>query len=323
MNDTRGDGVASIASGVDTERTTGDAVRPIHTRPDRSDRCRGDPARVRVGVRSAACSAPSTTTQAIATVEHAWDLGIRSFDVAPLYGYGTGERRLGAALRDRPRDEYVLSTKVGRLVVPADRVPPGADIDHQALDGRDDAYYEDVADRRIVFDYSADGVTRSLEESLARLGLDRVDIALHPRSRRPLAGRHRRRLSGPASAARAGRRPRDRRRDQPVADARPVRPRGRDGRVPRRRALHAARPGCARGGPAAVRRARHLRARRRRDEQRGAGRPAAGRSLRLRPGAPRDPRARQAAGRHLRAHGACRCVPPPSSSRWPIPPSPG
>ena len=79
-------------------------------------------------------------------------------------------------LRDRPRDEYVLSTKVGRLVVPADRIPPGADIDHQALDGRDDAYYEDVGDRRIVFDYSAEGVTRSLEESLARLGLDRVDI---------------------------------------------------------------------------------------------------------------------------------------------------
>lgn len=115
--------------------------------------------------------------QAIATVEYAWDLGIRSFDVAPLYGYGTGERRLGAGLRDRPRDEYVLSTKVGRLVVPADRIPAGADIDHQALDGRDDAYFEDVGDRRIVFDYSAEGVTRSLEESLARLRLDRVDIA--------------------------------------------------------------------------------------------------------------------------------------------------
>ena len=115
-------------------------------------------------------------SQAIATVDHAWTLGIRSFDVAPLYGYGTGERRLGAALRDRPRDEFVLSTKVGRIVRPADRVPPGADIDRQALDGRDDAYYADVSDRRIIFDYSAEGVTRSLEESLARLGLDRVDI---------------------------------------------------------------------------------------------------------------------------------------------------
>jgi D-threo-aldose 1-dehydrogenase len=114
--------------------------------------------------------------QAIATVDRAWDLGIRSFDVAPLYGYGTAERRLGAALRDRPRDQFVLSTKVGRLVRPADRLPPGADIDHQALDGRDDAYYADVGDRRVIFDFSAEGVTRSLEESLARLGLDRVDI---------------------------------------------------------------------------------------------------------------------------------------------------
>ena len=114
--------------------------------------------------------------QAIATIEHAWNLGIRYFDVAPLYGYGTAERRLGAALGDRPRDQFVLSTKVGRLVMPADRVPPGADIDHQALDGRDDAYYADVGDRRVVFDYSAEGVWRSLEESLARLGLDRVDL---------------------------------------------------------------------------------------------------------------------------------------------------
>jgi D-threo-aldose 1-dehydrogenase len=117
-----------------------------------------------------------TDEEAFATVERAWALGIRSFDVAPLYGYGTAERRLGAVLRDRPRDQFVLSTKVGRLVMPADRVPPGVDIDHQALDGRDDAYYEGVGDRRVVFDYSADGVRRSLDESLARLGLDRVDI---------------------------------------------------------------------------------------------------------------------------------------------------
>ena len=115
--------------------------------------------------------------QAIATVDHAWTLGIRYFDVAPLYGYGAGERRLGTALQDRPRNEYVLSTKVGRVIRPADRVPTGADIDHQALDGRDDAYYADVGDRRVIFDYSAEGVKRSLEESLARLGLDRVDIA--------------------------------------------------------------------------------------------------------------------------------------------------
>ena len=111
------------------------------------------------------------------TIERAWALGIRYFDVAPLYGYGTAERRLGAVLRDRPRDDYVVSTKVGRLVRPADRIPPGADIDRQALDGRPDAFYAGTAGRRIVFDYSGDGVLRSLEESLERLGLDRIDVA--------------------------------------------------------------------------------------------------------------------------------------------------
>jgi D-threo-aldose 1-dehydrogenase len=115
---------------------------------------------------------------AIATVRHAWDLGIRSFDTAPLYGYGASERRIGAALRDRPRSAFVLSTKVGRLVRDEAGIAPDADIDRQVLDGREDAYY--VRDRpvRLVFDYSADGVRRSLEESLERLGLDRIDIAL-------------------------------------------------------------------------------------------------------------------------------------------------
>ena len=66
---------------------------------------------------------------AIATVDRAWELGVRMFDVAPLYGYGAAERRVGQALAGRPRDEYVLSTKVGRLVRPADAIPAGADID--------------------------------------------------------------------------------------------------------------------------------------------------------------------------------------------------
>jgi D-threo-aldose 1-dehydrogenase len=116
--------------------------------------------------------------EAIDAVRHAWDIGIRSFDTAPLYGYGASERRVGAALRDRPRDAFVLSTKVGRLVRDVDAIPQGADIDRQALDGREDAFY--VRDRpvRIVFDYSGDGVRRSLEESLERLGLDRIDVAL-------------------------------------------------------------------------------------------------------------------------------------------------
>jgi D-threo-aldose 1-dehydrogenase len=113
-----------------------------------------------------------------ATVDRAWELGVRTFDVAPLYGYGAAERRLGAALGTRPRDEYVLSTKVGRLVRDVDAIAPTDDVDHQAMDGHDDAFYARTEPVRIVFDYSADGVRRSIEESLDRLGLERIDIAL-------------------------------------------------------------------------------------------------------------------------------------------------
>ncbi|HEY3163789.1 MAG TPA: aldo/keto reductase [Candidatus Limnocylindrales bacterium] len=115
---------------------------------------------------------------AIAAIDHAWDLGIRLFDVAPLYGYGAAERRLGRALAGRRRDDYVLSTKVGRLVRKADEIGPGHEIDPQAIDGREDAFYVRSEPVRMVFDFSADGVRRSIEESLERLGLDRIDIAL-------------------------------------------------------------------------------------------------------------------------------------------------
>jgi D-threo-aldose 1-dehydrogenase len=113
---------------------------------------------------------------ATAVVRHAWSIGIRSFDVAPLYGYGAAERRMGVALADRPRDAYALSTKVGRLVRRADAIGPSDDVDRQRSDGRDDGFYADVGDRRMVFDYSADGVRRSVLESLERLGLERIDI---------------------------------------------------------------------------------------------------------------------------------------------------
>ncbi len=113
---------------------------------------------------------------ALAAVDHAWDIGIRYFDVAPLYGYGLAERRMGRALAGRQRDDFSLSTKVGRLLYPRDAVPPGAEIDHQALDGRDDAFYLGTPAVRPVFDFSFDGVLRSVEASLDRLGLDRIDI---------------------------------------------------------------------------------------------------------------------------------------------------
>jgi D-threo-aldose 1-dehydrogenase len=96
-----------------------------------------------------------------ATVDAAWDRGIRFFDTAPLYGHGLSERRLGTALAGRPRDEYTLATKVGRLLVAGD---PG------------DTMFVDVPSARPVFDFSYDAVMRSLEDSLDRLGHDRVDI---------------------------------------------------------------------------------------------------------------------------------------------------
>jgi len=120
---------------------------------------------------------PVPDAQADAVVRRAWELGIRTFDTAPLYGYGVSERRMGAVLREQPRDAYVLSTKVGRLVRPIGDIPPGVDIDRQRLGEREDAFYVRSEPVQLVFDYTADGVRRSIEESLERLGLDRIDIA--------------------------------------------------------------------------------------------------------------------------------------------------
>ncbi len=110
---------------------------------------------------------PVSDDAAAAAVAAAWAGGIRAFDTAPHYGLGLSERRLGAALRQYPRDEYVISTKVGRLLEPASE-PYGTDAEGFAVPA---AY-------RRVRDYSADGVRRSLAASLDRLGLDRIDIAL-------------------------------------------------------------------------------------------------------------------------------------------------
>ncbi len=120
-----------------------------------------------------------TDEGAVAAVDRAYDLGIRYFDVAPLYGYGQAERRVGAALEARPRDSFVLSTKVGRRLVPRDRITTEMDVDLQAVGGKEDFYYpEGTPPVRPVFDYSFDGTMRSVEESLGRLGMDRADILL-------------------------------------------------------------------------------------------------------------------------------------------------
>lgn len=111
---------------------------------------------------------PISEEQFTATVERAWELGLRLFDTAPLYGKGVAEARLGAALAGRPRDEYVLSTKVGRLL--RRDAPP----DPETLRG----LWKAAPALNPVFDFSGEGVLRSFSESLERLGLDRIDIAL-------------------------------------------------------------------------------------------------------------------------------------------------
>ncbi len=99
----------------------------------------------------------------VGVIDRAWDAGIRFFDTAPLYGHGLAETRVGKVLRQKPRDEFTLASKVGRLLR-ADAPPePG-----QSWHGTPPV--------NPVFDFSYDGVMRSFEESLARLGLDRIDI---------------------------------------------------------------------------------------------------------------------------------------------------
>ncbi|MEN8655070.1 aldo/keto reductase [Streptomyces sp. 21So2-11] len=107
-----------------------------------------------------------TDEAAAASVDAAWDAGMRYFDTAPHYGLGLSERRLGAALRGRDRDTYTLSTKAGRLLEP----------DPDGRVGRQDEGFAVPATHRRLWDFSADGIRRSVEDSLERLGLDRIDV---------------------------------------------------------------------------------------------------------------------------------------------------
>ncbi|MGW1005686.1 aldo/keto reductase [Streptomyces sp. NPDC002520] len=108
---------------------------------------------------------PVSEEQAHEAVRAAWERGIRYFDTAPHYGLGLSERRLGAALREYDRATYTLSTKVGRRLEPADGT--GDDLA---------SGFAVPATQRRVWDFSADGIRRTLEASLDRLGLDRVDV---------------------------------------------------------------------------------------------------------------------------------------------------
>lgn len=100
------------------------------------------------------------------TLQTAWDAGVRYFDTAPQYGLGLSETRLNPFLRGRRRDEYIVSSKVGRLLRPC-----RAGENHDGI-----GKWVEVPNRRGVFDYSHDGVLRSLEFTLERSGLDRLDI---------------------------------------------------------------------------------------------------------------------------------------------------
>ncbi|HEX4442756.1 MAG TPA: aldo/keto reductase [Galbitalea sp.] len=108
----------------------------------------------------------TTDEQAAGAVAAAWDAGIRYFDTAPHYGLGLSERRLGSLLRQYPRHEYVVSSKVGRLLVDSPELADRLD---------DQGFVVPAANRR-QWDFSRDGILRSFEESLSRTGLDSIDI---------------------------------------------------------------------------------------------------------------------------------------------------
>jgi D-threo-aldose 1-dehydrogenase len=110
--------------------------------------------------------APISESEADATLDAAWDAGIRVFDTAPFYGFGLSEERFGRMLAKHARDEYVLSTKIGRVLRDCrpDEVP--------------ESVFFDTPSRTFDFDYSYDGVMRSHEDSLKRMKVDRIDILL-------------------------------------------------------------------------------------------------------------------------------------------------
>jgi D-threo-aldose 1-dehydrogenase len=111
---------------------------------------------------------PDATAHGV--VQHAYDAGLRFFDTAPLYGYGSAEQRMGHVLaRQQPRDEFVLATKVGRLIRPREQA--GSNLDAGGA-----SQFIDAPPLVPVFDFSYDAVMRSFEESLTRLGMDRIDV---------------------------------------------------------------------------------------------------------------------------------------------------
>jgi D-threo-aldose 1-dehydrogenase len=106
-----------------------------------------------------------TDEDAMKTLEASWNAGVRYFDVSPWYGLGLAERRYGIFLHNQPRDSYLISTKVGKLLKAAPR------------NNSKDLFPYGNSPNNVVFDYTADGVRRSIEDSLQRLGIDHIDVA--------------------------------------------------------------------------------------------------------------------------------------------------
>jgi D-threo-aldose 1-dehydrogenase len=113
--------------------------------------------------------APVGEGEARATLEAAWQAGLRYFDTAPQYGNGVAEQRTGSFLQSQPRAAWVLSTKVGRLLRPGP-------LHQSQLDPQGEPFFKGVPSLAQVYDYSYRGTLVSLEESLERLGLQKVDI---------------------------------------------------------------------------------------------------------------------------------------------------
>ena len=95
------------------------------------------------------------------TLEAAWDAGIRYYDTSPWYGLGLSERRFGHFLHNKKRDDYILSTKVGRILTATDKIP--------------ETMWNDPSPFDYKYDYSAEAVRRSIEDSLQRMGVSRID----------------------------------------------------------------------------------------------------------------------------------------------------
>ena len=111
--------------------------------------------------------------EALKAIRSAYEAKVRYFDTAPMYGFGKSERLYGKALKDQPRDSFVLSSKVGRLIMAGKPTPQTED---KGFEIDEDTCFVEIDNAYSMFDYSRDGVLRSLEESRKRLGIDKIDI---------------------------------------------------------------------------------------------------------------------------------------------------